>query len=58
MRWKKPNGMIIETNDEPATLEGAKALGWVPEGEDGGPKKRGRPRRNTDEAADDRDNNE
>lgn len=29
MKWVKPNGREIETNDLPATIEAAKKLGWV-----------------------------
>ena len=29
MKWVKPNGSEIETNDLPATIEVAKKLGWV-----------------------------
>jgi len=28
MKWIKPNGNEIETNDEPATIAAAKALKW------------------------------
>lgn len=28
MKWVKQNGQEIETNDEPATIKGAEALGW------------------------------
>jgi hypothetical protein len=28
VKWKKPNGNIIETNDEEATLKEAVKLGW------------------------------
>ena len=28
MKWTKPNGNTIETNDEPATIAYAEKLGW------------------------------
>lgn len=28
MIWIKPNGIEIETDDSPATIEYAKSLGW------------------------------
>lgn len=28
MKWKRPSGSEIETNDEPATIEHCKSLGW------------------------------
>lgn len=28
MKWEKPNGVIIETNDTQASIEKAKELGW------------------------------
>lgn len=40
MKWKKPNGNEIETNDEEVTIEYCKSLGWE---SDDLPKKRGRP---------------
>ena len=30
MRWRKPNGMEIEINEQPANLEIAERLGWKP----------------------------
>ena len=30
MLWTKDNGQEIETNDLPATIEGCKAMGWIP----------------------------
>jgi len=30
MNWKKENGQEIETNDEPATIEHCKSIGWEP----------------------------
>lgn len=29
IKWKKPNGTEIETNDLPANIERALELGWV-----------------------------
>lgn len=29
IKWKKPSGTVIETNDAEATLEAARSLGWV-----------------------------
>jgi hypothetical protein len=37
MKWVKPNGTEIETNDSDATREYARSLGWKP--------KRGRPKK-------------
>jgi hypothetical protein len=31
MKWEKPNGSVIETNDLPDTIEAAKKLGWKQE---------------------------
>ena len=31
MKWTKPSGLEIETNDMEATIEYCKSLGWVPE---------------------------
>lgn len=28
IKWKKPSGLEIETNDEPATVEYCESLGW------------------------------
>jgi len=28
MKWKKPSGLEIETNDEKATIEYCESLGW------------------------------
>ena len=28
IKWVKPNGLEIETNDKPETIEAARALGW------------------------------
>jgi hypothetical protein len=28
MKWTKPSGATIETNDEPATIAAAESLGW------------------------------
>ena len=33
MKWTKPNGNEIETNDEEATIEYCESLGRVKEGE-------------------------
>lgn len=33
MKWTKPNGTEIETNDLPETIAYGRSLGWVPEGE-------------------------
>lgn len=30
IKWVKPNGTEIETNDEPFTIEMAHSLGWKP----------------------------
>lgn len=30
MKWKKPSGLEIETNDQPATIAKAESLGWKP----------------------------
>lgn len=43
IRWMRESGNLIETNDEPATVEHCEAQGWKREGEEGGPAKRGRP---------------
>ena len=29
IEWEKPNGKIVKTKKEPATIERAKDLGWV-----------------------------
>ena len=29
MRWTKPNGQSIETNDNPGTIKACNKLGWV-----------------------------
>lgn len=34
MKWIKPNGTKIETNDEPATLEYGRKHGWKEQFED------------------------
>ena len=44
MKWKKPNGTEIETNNEKATIEKCVSLGWEPATEEK-PKKRGRPKK-------------
>ena len=28
MKWEKPSGLEIETNDEPVTIEKCESLGW------------------------------
>lgn len=28
MKWTKPNGNVIETNDKPATIAYCEKLGW------------------------------
>lgn len=33
MKWLKQNGTPVETNDLPASIERAKELGWVQEGD-------------------------
>jgi len=44
IKWRKPNGSIIETNGEKASIETAVALGWELVEQDGAEKpKRGRP---------------
>ena len=30
LKWMRPTGSTIETNDRPATIDAAVALGWVP----------------------------
>ena len=30
MKWKRPDGTLIETNDKEATIAQAKAHGWTP----------------------------
>lgn len=39
MKWQKPSGMEIETNDMPETIEYCKSLGWKPMDEKPEPKK-------------------
>lgn len=39
MKWVKPSGQEIETNDLPETIEYCESLGWKPV------KKRGRPKK-------------
>lgn len=36
MKWTKPSGLEIETNDKPVTIEYCKSLGWIAEGEEEG----------------------
>lgn len=44
MKFRKPNGTIIELNEYPETLEKAAELGWVPVDEaKPDEKRRGRP---------------
>jgi len=33
MEWEKPSGIIIQTNDDDATIKYCKSLGWVKSGE-------------------------
>ena len=33
MKWIKPSGVEVETNDLKASVEAAKALGWKPKSE-------------------------
>ena len=30
LKWMRPSGNPIETNDRPETIDAAVALGWVP----------------------------
>jgi hypothetical protein len=30
MKWKKPSGIIIETNEEDSTIDKCVSLGWEP----------------------------
>ena len=32
MKWIKPNGAEVETNDRPGSIEAAEAAGWKPKG--------------------------
>lgn len=53
IRWMRPSGSVIETNDEPGTVDHCEAQGWKREGDNGGPPRRGRqPKSNTTEASD------
>jgi len=40
VKWKKPNGTIIKTNEEDATLKAAIDNGWEPYEEPEKPKKK------------------
>lgn len=39
IKWKKPSGLEIETNDFDATVKYAESLGWVRAGKVGRPRK-------------------
>lgn len=42
MKWTKPSGVEVETNDMPETIKYCRSLGWQEVSEDA-PKRRGRP---------------
>lgn len=46
IKWEKPNGNEIETNDREETVEYCKSLGWVKAGEK---RKPGRPPKEKEE---------
>lgn len=52
IKWVRPSGSIIETNDSPDTIAAAKALGWAladgEEQEKSDAPRRGRPPKNRD----------
>lgn len=47
MKWVKPSGLKIETNDLPKTIEYCKSLGWKEDTPENKPK-RGRPAKKHD----------
>jgi hypothetical protein len=49
MKWIKPNGTEIETNDREETIEYCKSLGWKDAAEK---KPRGRPRKEVTDSPD------
>ena len=44
MKWMRPSGTILETNDFPGTIEDCEKKGWK-RVDDDKPKKRGRPKK-------------
>lgn len=51
IKWTKPNGAVIETNDNNATIEYCKSLGWIRDDDvkQEEQKRRGRPPKESNE---------
>lgn len=49
MKWIKPSGVEVETNDMPETITYCRSLGWQEVSEDEAPRRRGRPPKDSTE---------
>lgn len=47
IKWTKPSGQVVETNDLPATIKTALDLGWVRDNGDSGASGESKPAKNT-----------